>query len=63
MLALQPANARALFRRGLAHKSLRQYDLAAHDMEAAKRLDPDNAAYRVDFRTLGKGGAFEDAAA
>ncbi len=52
VLALQPGNARALFRRGLSHHALKAYESAAADLEAAKRLDPDNVALRVDYRTL-----------
>ncbi|KAG2482512.1 hypothetical protein HYH03_018557 [Edaphochlamys debaryana] len=53
VLALQPGNARALLRRGLALKALRRYDEAAEDLLAARRLDPGNPLMQLDMRALG----------
>ncbi len=36
----------------MSHHALRGYERAASDLEAAKRLDPDNVALHVDYRTL-----------
>jgi tetratricopeptide (TPR) repeat protein len=44
VLALQPGNTRALLRRGLCYHALRDYEAAATDLEAAKRLSPDDPA-------------------
>lgn len=46
MLKLQPRNTHALFRRGLAWKSLGQYDKAAGDVLTAQALDPRDPALR-----------------
>ncbi|GLC44661.1 hypothetical protein PLESTM_001626900 [Pleodorina starrii] len=54
VLALQPANARALLRRGLALKALRRYEEAAADLLAARRLEPGNPLMQLDMRALGK---------
>ncbi|GFR50022.1 hypothetical protein Agub_g12172, partial [Astrephomene gubernaculifera] len=53
VLQLQPRNARALLRRGLALKALRRYEEAAEDLLAARRLEPHNPALRLDLRALG----------
>ncbi|KAG2440606.1 hypothetical protein HYH02_010185 [Chlamydomonas schloesseri] len=53
VLKLQPRNARALLRRGLALKCLKRYDEAAEDLLAARRLDPTNPLMQLDMRSLG----------
>ncbi|KXZ50814.1 hypothetical protein GPECTOR_15g500 [Gonium pectorale] len=53
VLRLQPRNARALLRRGLALRCLRRYEEAAADLLAARRLDPGNPLMQLDMRALG----------
>ncbi|PNW83652.1 hypothetical protein CHLRE_05g238260v5 [Chlamydomonas reinhardtii] len=53
VLKLQPRNARALLRRGLALKCLKRYDEAAADLLAARRLEPANPLMQLDMRSLG----------
>lgn len=52
VLRLQPGNARALCRRGLARHALKDYEGAANDIEDAKKMDPNDACLRVDYRDL-----------
>ena len=48
----QPRNAHAYFRRGFAFKSLRRYEDAAADFEAARRLQPDNPHLVVNYSQI-----------
>ena len=43
LIAREPANAQAYFRRGNAYANLGQYDLAKADMTQVIALEPDNA--------------------
>lgn len=52
VIDLQPENAKAFFRRAFAHKSLSEYDEAASDFEAARKLDPENPMYLVNYKTV-----------
>ena len=52
VILIQPRNARALFRRGLAYRSLGRYEEAAKDMEQAKILDPTEPAFHVNYKAL-----------
>lgn len=51
-IAIQPRNARAFFRRGLAHRSLGKYEEAAKDIELAKKVDPKEPAFHVNYKNL-----------
>jgi tetratricopeptide (TPR) repeat protein len=52
VLALNPRNAHAMFRRAFAYKSVKEYDRAAEDFEKAKELDPENPHLAVNYRNL-----------
>eukprot|EP00873_Tetraselmis_striata_P008318 jgi/Tetstr1/428582/TSEL_018575.t1 len=52
VLRLQPDNSHALFRKALAHHTLKQYDTAAQLFEAAKVCDPGNPRVVVDYNAL-----------
>ena len=54
VLALQPANAHALFRRGFLWKRLKHYEQAAQDFEDAKKLAPENPAMWLDYNRIGE---------
>eukprot|EP00951_Prasinocladus_malaysianus_P009798 scaffold71465_cov18-Prasinocladus_malaysianus.AAC.1 len=49
---MQPDNSHALFRKGLAHHSLKQYHEAAVLFEEAKKADPINPRVVVDYNSL-----------
>eukprot|EP00798_Chlamydomonas_sp_ICE-L_P026959 gene26959-35001_t len=53
VLKLQPNNANALFRRGLMHHTMRQYEAAAADMQRARKVEPSNPAFQVDYLRMG----------
>jgi tetratricopeptide (TPR) repeat protein len=52
VLAMNPRNAHAHFRRAFAYKSVKEYDRAAEDFEKAKELDPENPHLSVNYRNL-----------
>ena len=52
VIRIQPRNARAYFRRGLAYRSLGLYSEAADDIEHAKALDPKEPAFHVVYKRL-----------
>ncbi len=52
MIASNPKNAHAHFRRGFAHKALGRLVEAAADIEAAKLLEPENARLMVNYKDL-----------
>ena len=54
VLALQPDNAHALFRRGFLWKKCKQYEQAAQDFEAARKLTPENPAMWLDYNRIGE---------
>ena len=52
VIANNPKNANAYFRRAFSLKSLRQYDRAVEDFEKAKQLDPTNERLMVNYKKL-----------
>lgn len=52
VLARYPRDAVVLMQRGLVLHALKHYEEAAADMEAAKKLQPENARYCVDYRCV-----------
>lgn len=52
-LKLDPANIKALFRRGCAHASTAAWELARIDFQEVLRLDPSNDAARTELGQLG----------
>lgn len=52
VIKIQPMNARAFFRRGLAWRSLGEYTFAADDLLQAKRLAPNEPSFYVDYKRL-----------
>ncbi|KUF98370.1 Mitochondrial import inner membrane translocase subunit tim16 [Phytophthora nicotianae] len=48
----QPTNAHAYFRRGFAHKALGNFKAAAHDLQTARLLDPNNLQLVVNYKEL-----------
>ncbi|GAX76756.1 hypothetical protein CEUSTIGMA_g4203.t1 [Chlamydomonas eustigma] len=52
VLSLQPKNAHALFRRGVAMKQLGKYEDAAMDVKMAQSWEPGNAALRRPLSSL-----------
>lgn len=51
-LKLDPANIKALFRRGCAHANTEEWDLARVDFQDVLRLDPSNDASRTELGLL-----------
>ncbi|GMF12728.1 unnamed protein product [Phytophthora lilii] len=52
VIAKQPTNAHAYFRRGFAHKALGDFKAAAHDLQTARLLDPNNLQLVVNYKEL-----------
>ncbi|OWZ23057.1 hypothetical protein PHMEG_0002110 [Phytophthora megakarya] len=52
VIAQQPTNAHAYFRRGFAHKSLGDFNAAARDLQTARLLDPNNLQLVVNYKEL-----------
>lgn len=52
VIAQQPTNAHAYFRRGFAHKALGDFNAAAHDLQTARLLDPNNLQLVVNYKEL-----------
>ncbi|KAG2769552.1 hypothetical protein JG687_00003836 [Phytophthora cactorum] len=52
VIAQQPTNAHAYFRRGFAHKALGDFKAAAHDLQTARLLDPNNLQLVVNYKEL-----------
>jgi tetratricopeptide (TPR) repeat protein len=52
VIAHNPTNANAHFRRGFAYKAIGDVQAAASDLEAAKRLDPSNLALVVNYKEI-----------
>ncbi|POM77188.1 Hypothetical protein PHPALM_5464 [Phytophthora palmivora] len=52
VISQQPTNAHAYFRRGFAHKSLGDFNAAAHDLQTARLLDPNNLQLVVNYKEL-----------
>ncbi|KAL0219021.1 hypothetical protein P9112_004674 [Eukaryota sp. TZLM1-RC] len=48
----QPNNSRAYFRRAFSYKSVEKFKEAARDFETARRLEPTNPIYVVDYRNV-----------
>eukprot|EP00644_Phytophthora_capsici_P010541 jgi/Phyca11/116364/e_gw1.30.564.1 len=53
VISQQPTNAHAYFRRGFAHKALGDVKAAAHDLQTARLLDPNNLQLVVNYKELG----------
>ena len=54
MLAEDPKNTKALFRRGKARAELGQTDAAKDDFEKARKLEPDNKEVARELRVIAK---------
>ncbi|RLN97828.1 hypothetical protein BBJ28_00004952 [Nothophytophthora sp. Chile5] len=52
VIAQQPTNAHAYFRRGFSHKALGDFGAAAHDLQTARLLDPSNLQLVVNYKEL-----------
>lgn len=52
VISQQPTNAHAYFRRGFAHKALGDVKAAAHDLQTARLLDPNNLQLVVNYKEL-----------
>ncbi|KAL4164917.1 hypothetical protein KRP22_003656 [Phytophthora ramorum] len=52
VIAQQPTNAHAYFRRGFANKALGDFSAAAHDLQTARLLDPNNLQLVVNYKEL-----------
>ena len=52
VIAKNPKNAHAHFRRAFSHKALKNYKQAADDFERAKELDPLNPKLVVNYKKL-----------
>ncbi|KAL0232890.1 hypothetical protein GEMRC1_011637 [Eukaryota sp. GEM-RC1] len=52
VLRSQPENDRGYFRRAFSFKYLKKYKEAALDFEKARKLDPKNPVYVVDYRNI-----------
>ncbi|RLN61029.1 hypothetical protein BBJ29_004164 [Phytophthora kernoviae] len=52
VIAQQPTNAHAYFRRGFAHKALGDFKTAASDLQTARLLDPNNLQLVVNYKEL-----------
>ncbi|KAE9353220.1 hypothetical protein PR003_g3986 [Phytophthora rubi] len=52
VITQQPTNAHAYFRRGFAHKALGDFNAAAHDLQTARLLDPNNLQLVVNYKEL-----------
>ncbi|KAG7389602.1 hypothetical protein PHYPSEUDO_009999 [Phytophthora pseudosyringae] len=52
VIAQQPTNAHAYFRRGFSHKALGDFKAAAHDLQTARLLDPNNLQLVVNYKEL-----------
>ncbi|KAK1945134.1 TPR repeat-containing protein [Phytophthora citrophthora] len=52
VIAQQPTNAHAYFRRGFAQKALGDFKAAAHDLQTARLLDPNNLQLVVNYKEL-----------
>ncbi|KAL4144470.1 hypothetical protein PRNP1_013602 [Phytophthora ramorum] len=52
VIAQQPTNAHAYFRRGFASKALGDFSAAAHDLQTARLLDPNNLQLVVNYKEL-----------
>jgi tetratricopeptide (TPR) repeat protein len=52
VVQLQPRNAKAYFRRAFCYKSLDRFDEAAGDFETARKLDPENPMYLVNYKKI-----------
>jgi Flp pilus assembly protein TadD len=52
VIAMQPLNAAVFFRRAFALKSIRRFEDAAADFERAKKLDPTNPHFLVNYKKI-----------
>ncbi|KAL3671699.1 hypothetical protein V7S43_003609 [Phytophthora oleae] len=52
VIAQQPTNAHAYFRRGFSQKALGDFKAAAHDLQTARLLDPNNLQLVVNYKEL-----------
>ena len=60
VLAREPSNVKALFRRGVASKNIGDLDQAWEDLLAARRLEPGNRAVQEQLREVGRRRQVQD---
>lgn len=61
VLAQEPNNVKALYRRGVASKNIGDLDQAWEDLLAARRLEPGNRAVQEQLREVGRRRQVQDA--
>ncbi|KAL0217372.1 hypothetical protein RCL1_007953 [Eukaryota sp. TZLM3-RCL] len=59
VISREPGNPRAYFRRGFSYKKLELFEKAALDFETARRLDPNDPVFVVDYHNVGSVEYFE----
>lgn len=52
VIAAYPRLASAYFRRAFSHKAVGAYDSAADDFEAARAIEPNNAAFMINYNQI-----------